>query len=138
MKGFIKTLEAIIASLIILASLTYFFSTPNRVSGWSNALLQTEVEDSLATLYKSGVLETLVKDNNTIELNSRLKQMVPDIVDFSIEIRGIPNPEIRIAVLGDSSDATNLKSILSESVMYKYRMINFYVKNVMSKLLTIY
>lgn len=128
MKGFIKTFEAIVASIIILASLTYFFTLPPRLSGWSDALLQTEVEDSLITLYKSGDLSYFIDNNDGGGLNTRLKEMFPTVIDFSPEISGIPNPDIFISVIGDATDRNNLKSILGDTIVYKNRMINIYVK----------
>ena len=127
MKGFIKTFEAIMASVIILVSLTYFFTAPPRTSGWGDAFLQTEVEDALITLHKSGDLSDYVKNNDAEGLNTKLKEILTKTIDFSPIVSETPNPDIYISVIGDSDDENNLKAMLGNTLCYNSKTINLYI-----------
>jgi len=49
MKGFVRILEAVIASFIILASLTYFFSAPAKYNYWEETFSRIQAQDALAS-----------------------------------------------------------------------------------------
>lgn len=127
MKGFIKTFEAIMASVIILVSLTYFFTATPRTSGWGDAFLQTEVEDALVILHKSGELSDFVKNNDAEGLNTRLKEMLTKTIDFSPVVSGTPKTDIYISVIGDTNDENNLKAMLGDTLCYNSKTINLYI-----------
>ncbi len=127
MKGFIKTLEAIIASMIILVTMLYFFTFQVSLGEWSNALVQINAEDSLASIYKSGLLTTFVRQNDKESLNNKLMSMLPRTIGFSTEIRGVPNPNIYIGVM-NSSDLALIDSMLDDIIYYKKRNISIHIK----------
>lgn len=128
-KGFIRILEAIIASLILLTSLSFFF-TPS-VTKTDNALEQVRVEDVLTSVQKNGLLKSFVKTNDITGLNAKLKALMPQSVDFSIEISNIPNPEIRIGCSCTDAQKSQLESILSPlRFPYKQREININVQKI--------
>ena len=87
MKGFIKIFEAVVASIIIIATLT-FFTKPLSVSDWKTASLQIQSQDILASLHKSGILAEAIFKNDTDILNKKIAEMLPNTVDFSLEISG--------------------------------------------------
>ncbi|MEM7819569.1 MAG: hypothetical protein QXD48_01950 [Candidatus Aenigmatarchaeota archaeon] len=130
MKGFIRILEAIIASIIILASLTYFFKLDVIESEWSDANILIQSKDVIASLYKNNTLISLIKDNNKDGLNNELTKIFLRTVDFSITIKGIPNPEIFIGCNCTNDEINRLKSILNPlNFTYKNKKINILIQN---------
>ncbi|KHO47575.1 MAG: hypothetical protein QT00_C0002G0229 [archaeon GW2011_AR5] len=109
MKGFAKIFEAIVASIILLASLTFFFTPNVQKSEWDSTSLQIMAEDALESAYLNGTLARFVKTDNTTQLNAFFSEMLPKTVDFSIEVRGIPGKTINIACIGCSQ--TNLDDL---------------------------
>ncbi|MBI4163010.1 MAG: hypothetical protein HY513_04970 [Candidatus Aenigmarchaeota archaeon] len=69
MKGFIKIFEAIIASLILLVSLTFFFVPLTKPTSWDKTLLQLSVQDALGALSASGNLTDYVKSDDYPNFN---------------------------------------------------------------------
>ncbi|MFH0832562.1 MAG: hypothetical protein V1900_02495 [Candidatus Aenigmatarchaeota archaeon] len=129
MKGFIKILEAVIASLILLSSITYFF-VPLTYSKWNNALLQTRAEDSLAVIYKNGSLEMFIKNGENENLTDLLRSVIPKTDDFSVEINGIANPLIHIGCDCSDKEKTDLQGVLSPtSFRYNDRSIEIIITN---------
>ncbi len=124
MKGFAKIFEAIIASIIVLTALTFFF-VPNPIqSGWDRAGLQVVAQDTLKALYINGVLARSVKTDNRTEINVDMASMLPKTVDFSIEVSGVPNDIIYVACV-DCSSIDELIQILSPlNFQYKDRNIS--------------
>ncbi|MBI2971223.1 MAG: hypothetical protein HYY37_02265 [Candidatus Aenigmarchaeota archaeon] len=128
-KGFVRILEAIIASLILLTSLSYFFII-ERYSFWGDVLTQTQVNDAMASLYINGTVQQAILLNNATLLHTRLKRMLPETVDFSVEVRGIPNPVIRIGCNCTTEETQKLKDMLySTAFGYKKRNIMLVVTN---------
>ncbi len=97
MKGFIRVFEAIIASIIMIASLTFFFSDSTPPSGWESTTLQVLSQDALQSSYQNGTITRFVKINDKNSLNSYFSQMLPKTVDFSLNVKGIPNDIIRVS-----------------------------------------
>jgi len=128
MKGFIRILESIIASVIILTALTFFFSTPARPTNWDDSLLQIRSEDIIASLARNGTLLEAVRTNspdliNNIVSNQNLSAM-PFTIDYSLEIYGIPNPIIYIGCVCTQDEVDNLTDRLSPlTFLYKNRTI---------------
>ncbi len=131
MKGFIRILEAILASLILISSLSYFFATPSKTK-WDVALLQANVEDTLLVLDKSN-LQDLIIANNKTEISNRIRLLLPDTIDFSVLVSGMPNPEIFIGCNCSNQEITSLKQILgldsNDMIRLKERSITVKVKN---------
>jgi len=125
MKGFIRILESIIASVIILSSITFFFSVQKPISDQ-----RTQFNYVLATLYKNGSLSDSITSNNIAALNTTLKDTLPPTVDFSVEISGIPNPVIKIACACSDADESTLSSRLSPLVFtYRSRTLEIRIDN---------
>ncbi len=124
MKGFIKILEAILACIIILVSLTFFFNVDVKQTDWDNTLLQIRAEDDLARLVTGGKITTAVYTNNPALINDTLLDttldMLPVTVDYSLEICGIPNSIIYIGCNCSDTDVADLESRLSP-LDFKYK-----------------
>ncbi len=124
MNGFAKIFEAIIASIIILTALTFFFVPDPVQSQWDSASLQVTAQDTLKALYINGTLTRFVKTDDRTGLNSGIALMLPKTVDFSVEVVGIPNSIIYVACV-DCGSANELSQILSPlNFQYKNRNIS--------------
>lgn len=125
MKGFIKILESIIASIIILSTATFFLSF-QKPSGAQ----QTQFEHILAALQKNTSLTDYIKSNDITALNTTLKDMLPKTVDFSVTISGIPNPVIKIACVCTAAEKSSLISRMAPLTFpYKSRTLEIRIDN---------
>lgn len=124
MKGFAKIFEAIIASIIVLTALTFFFVPNPAQSQWDSAGLQITAQDTLKALYINGTLTRFVKTDNRTEINTDIASMLPKTVDFSIEVSGIPNDIIYVSCV-DCSSTNEISSMLAPmNFQYKNRNIS--------------
>ena len=105
MKGFVKILEAIIACIILLASLSYFFTSRVQQSGWFDAALKLEAQDALTVLDKSGFIQDWIRENNESGLKEKgkLDKMIHETADFAVGVYGIPKSNINVGCY-DCSD----------------------------------
>ncbi len=113
MKGFIRTLEVIIATILILGSLTYFFSSYIKPSEWPKAELQIQTQDILKSLDESGILRDAILNNNFTEIKQKLDTFMPESSRYVVEIEGIPKPKITVGCNCSEEDYERLKKILS-------------------------
>jgi hypothetical protein len=128
MKGFIKILEAIIASVIILTALTFFFNTRLPESNWGDALLKVRTDDALAALVKAGVVQQAVANTDPGVINNVLLDpelnIMPITLGYSVQVNGIPNPVIYIGCNCTQADMNTLQNLLApHSFTYKGRNI---------------
>ena len=125
-------MEAIIASVVILASLTYFFKIDLIGSQWGDVNLQTQSKDIVASLYKDNTLTDLVRNNDISGINTQLTNKFQRTIDFSVTIKGIPNAVIYVGCNCTSGEITQLKSILGitgdSKFKYKNRDIEILVR----------
>ena len=135
MKGFIRILEALVASIILLSSLSYFFKVRTSETGWDYALLEMRARDALAVLHTSGLLENFIRFNNVTGLEQTLSKLLPESVMFSTEIEGLPKPMIRIGCNCSDEEIEELKTMLhinlsnDKIITFNSRNITFgYVK----------
>lgn len=134
-KGFIKMLEVIIACIIMVSSLSYFFSVQVRTSEWPSAFLSNMGKDAMIVMDSSGTLRNLVTKNNFTEsqmgLEYYIKKMLPQTVMFSVEMEDIPRPNITIGCNCTASELQRLKDILGisygSSDVIKYRGREIYI-----------
>jgi len=133
MKGIVKILEAIIASIILITTIS-FFITVERTTRWDTALFQTKMQDTLSSLDRSGNLELYVKNYDKEGFENLIKNTTGRTTDFSISIDGIPDSEIVIACNCTNSEITDLKTILNITTnnyfFYKTRRINITINQV--------
>ena len=132
MKGFARIFEAIIASIILLASLTFFFVPSIHESDWDDVTLHVLAQDVVESVYLNGTLTRFVKTDDKTELNNRISSMLPKTVDFSLDVSGIPNSIIYIACVDcTSSDMGEISSILNMTEFsYKMRNISIRVQSI--------
>ena len=128
MKGFIRILEAIIASLILLATISFFFSVPSETD-WDVALLQTDIQDSLIVMDKRN-LQNYIINNDKTSIRNELATLLPSTVDFSVILEGIPNPEIFIScACADTDLRTIIQVDVNDKIKFKNREITIRFKN---------
>jgi hypothetical protein len=130
MKGIIKILEAIIASIILITTISFFINI-ERTTRWDTALFQTNVQDTLSSLDRSGLLQTHIRNYDKLGFESLIKSSIGKTTDFSLSIDGIPDSEIIIACNCTATQINDLKSILNitvdNSFSYKTRRLNITV-----------
>ncbi|MDI6721617.1 MAG: hypothetical protein QMD85_04455 [Candidatus Aenigmarchaeota archaeon] len=115
MKGFIRILESIAASVILLSSISFFFSSPAKGFGWDDTNAYLEIHDSLESVYKSDRLAEYVKNNDAQGLNMELSSLIEKNIDFSASINGIPNNRIFISCLCTEEEKTRLDGMMTPS-----------------------
>ncbi len=132
MKGFARIFEAIVASIILVASLTFFFILDVHETGWDNTMLQTTAQDSLYSAYRNESLMTFIKTNNKEGLNSLLSSMLPKTVEYSVRVKGVPNAVIFVACVDcTGSEESELLAILNTTEFsYGERHISIRVENI--------
>lgn len=130
MKGFAKIFEAVIASVIILASLTFFFIPSFQESDWDDAALHTLANDALQSVYLNGSLTRFVKTDNTTPLIVSITDMLPKTVDFSLEVKGVANKIIYIACVDclDADKDEMIRIFNTTEFSYKGRNISIRVE----------
>ena len=119
MKGFIKIMEAVIACVIIIATMTFFFRPP-IISDWDSTLLQIQSKDALASLYQNGDITNYIFENDISGFNTILSEILPKTADFSIEVFGIPNPTIYIGTF-NNANKNKLEETLKNNKTFEYR-----------------
>jgi len=129
-KGFVKILEAVIASIILIGSVSYFFIPYIKSSDWSRSNLELQGRDALVALDNYGYLRTFILENNITEdqkgLEYYLKKMLPKSVMFSVEVYGLPKPVIKLGCNCTSAEMEKLqKMIYDKRIEFKGREINF-------------
>jgi hypothetical protein len=125
MKGFVKILEAFIASIILLAALSFYINPYIQRYDWSKTILETKTKSTLVVLDYSGYLDQLVRGNNKTGLTAKLDSLLPKSIEYSVEVYGIPNPQINIACNCTDSEIDLLKDILQpQTFLFKNREID--------------
>lgn len=104
-KGFIKVVEAVIASIIVLASLSYFFGYYVRPSEWDNAQIKLQSQDILNTM--DDKIVDYMKTGNPSDLRDTIQNMASERIGFSINVVGAPPPRILIACVKCTDDELN-------------------------------
>jgi hypothetical protein len=130
LKGFIRILEAIIASIIILAAMTFFLTPDVIKTGWDGPLIQIQSQDVLYALYKNSTLQECIRANNKTKIDAEITKFFSKSIGFSIEVNGLPNPEIYIGCNCTDSQINDLKTMLSPlDFKYNERNISIRVAN---------
>ena len=127
MKGFIKIFEAIIASLILLASLSFFFSMP-LADQQDYRSIRVGAEDLVFSMDKNGTLEKYIFTNNKTALADMLSKFLSKSADFSVGIKNVPNPDIYIAALS-AEDRDRVNNIAGDEIIFKNRTIILHYEN---------
>ncbi len=128
-KGFVRIFEAIIASIILLSAFSAFLNPIKISSSWNNAVMQNHADDVLAALYKNGTLNKTIVTNDFDDLYIKVKNMLPATVDFTGEVIGIPNPEIRISCACSDPEYDDMINMLSpQAFRFKQRTIEFILR----------
>ncbi len=118
MKGFVKTLEALLASIIIFAVL-YQFTAPHEMEPWSKIYAHREMEDLLSALSLTNRTLNYVMNNDWRGFHSSLESMLVGPYDFSIEIIGLPKPIVKVGCVCNKTNIERLNRTL-EPLEFKY------------------
>ncbi len=126
-KGIIRILEAIIASVIILTAMTFFFTAKFRPQAEENFIF-VQAYDAVRVMDVKGDLSGYVKNNDAESMTNAFYSMFPSTLDFSIEVTGIANPKIYVACNCTPDDFNDIRNILQPlSFYYKQRRIEILV-----------
>ncbi|MEM7826662.1 MAG: hypothetical protein QXQ40_00360 [Candidatus Aenigmatarchaeota archaeon] len=112
MKGFIRIIEVVIVSLVLLALLPYFFSTYIEPFEWDLVSLETQARDALIALDETGYLREFILSNNVIGLEDYLTKMLPNNAIFEVEVSGIPKSHIKIGCNCTEEEKNRLRRML--------------------------
>ncbi len=118
MKGFIKTIEVVIASIIVLIVMSQFFFNVER-EPWGKIFLKTSLEDAIISLHKTGELEKYVTRNDYNSFHKKLEFMMGGPYSFSIVVRDVPKPIIKVGCVCNDEELNILKSRL-KPVEFEY------------------
>ncbi len=125
MKGFIKVLESVIASIMLISAMTFFFSFQKPPDA-----RRLQFDYVLPALQKNGTLNASVLNNDADTLNAALKAALPSTVDFSVEVSGIPNPAIKVlCACTDAQQSTIAARMSPLTFVYKKRTIEIRISN---------
>ncbi|MBI4018068.1 MAG: hypothetical protein HY368_00490, partial [Candidatus Aenigmarchaeota archaeon] len=113
MKGFVRLLEAVIASIILIASISYFFVPAAPQSSWDDTMAVIRARESLMSMEKSGRLADYVARNDVAAINADLRKSVPSNIEFSVEIRDIANGIIFVECFCTEAEKSSVESLLS-------------------------
>src|SRR3989338_2312462 len=126
MKGFVRILEALISSIILFTSLTYFF-TAYDYSFWNTASLRTLMQDAVSALYLGGAINDSFYSADPAGVKAALDSIMPPTTDYSAEIRGAPPPEIKIHCVCAIAEADVVRARLGLAgtfFMYNERVVS--------------
>ncbi|MFA4819995.1 MAG: hypothetical protein WC613_03500 [Candidatus Aenigmatarchaeota archaeon] len=128
MKGFARIFEAIIASVVILASLTFFFVPNIQASGWGDAMIQNLAQDAIESAYFNGTLTRYVKTDDRAPLNAFMTRMLPQTVDFSLEVSRTVNDIINIVCVDCTNDDVNELKVILNPLDFSYKERNISIR----------
>lgn len=130
--GFTKILETVIAAIIILTSLSFFFSVKVVQSGWDDSIAELRAQDAVSAGYKTGSIQDFVRNNDASGLRTYLSRLLSEATDFSVEITGIPNSVTFMGCyLCDAGELNDITGRLHPLVFtYKGRQVEIRVENV--------
>ena len=86
MKGYIYTLEVLIAISIIFISMVSLFRIAPAKPETEISIIKQSGFDALFYLDQSGILREMVLGNNETEIENNLKNILPENIQFETEI----------------------------------------------------
>ena len=131
MKGFVHIVEAIISSIIILTSLSFFLTPVVKQSNWDSSFAEVRAQDAISAAYANGSIQAIVRQNNGTLMRDMMEKLLGQSTDFTIDIIGIPNPEIYVGCNCSAADVSNLETDLAPlNFTYKGRTIDVRIQPV--------
>lgn len=85
-KGYVYTMEVLIALSLILVSLVYVLRYPQTKPELELSLMKEQGFEALEYLNDKGNLKALVKNNNETGLEEQLRIVIPKNINFEAEI----------------------------------------------------
>jgi hypothetical protein len=105
MKGSFYTLEAAIASIMMIMTLVFVFQRSPDILELSKANYKVKIYDALKISDDTGDLRKNVMDNNALSIESDLNSYIPIYLDYNVTI------------YNKTSNLTDVPSISSENVI---------------------
>lgn len=128
-KGIVRMLEAIIACIIILTVMSFFFTSKFKPQIEDN-LIYVQAYDALGVLNADQSLKNYVKNNDAQGLTESFSSMFPSTLGFSIQVKGTVNPEIYVAGNCTGIEINGMRNSLQPLVFeYKKRRIEIFLSN---------
>ena len=97
-KGYIYTLEVLIAVSIILVSLVFIFRSSPVKPELETSLIKTQGADALSFLDSKGTLRKLVYADNETEIETQLKTYLPKNIGFEVQVCTSPCSAVNVPV----------------------------------------
>jgi len=129
MKGFIRIIEAVIASIILLSSLTYFIHPYLTESGWDTVYLKMKIQDYLTSADINNSLSFYINENSSL-LYEQLASVLSGPIGFSVEIYGLPNDIIYISCLSEEDKDKLTEMLQPTKFIFNGRTIEFRINNI--------
>jgi hypothetical protein len=86
MKGYVYTLEVLIATSIILVSVGFILQTPPPQPDLQTSLVKMQSFDSLEYLDNFGKLREYVLLGNSTAIKNELSSVISDVLDYRVKI----------------------------------------------------
>lgn len=86
MKGYIYTLEVLLAISIIVGSIIFILGTAPEKSELNLLTMNQRVFEAVEYLDNKGELRALVNDDNEIEIENQLNSILPSVIKFETDI----------------------------------------------------
>lgn len=111
-KGFIKVIEAILASFLLFLILFWISTTKEKKDTYELALLATNGRDALASLDKAGILRNYISNNDLNGLKNEIYKVLPFNVRAEIEVVYLNKNIIKIGCNCTYEERERLKRML--------------------------
>ncbi len=97
-KGYIYTLEVLIAISIMILSVALILRNPPAKPEFSTSTIKLQGFAALEYLNEKGDMKNLVAQNNETELENRIKDILPREIQFETEICDFSCSEVNVPV----------------------------------------
>ncbi|MFC2142777.1 hypothetical protein ACFLQN_00050 [Candidatus Aenigmatarchaeota archaeon] len=137
MKGIIRIFEAIIASVILLTTMSFFF-TSQFLPETEDYFLPVEAHDLMGALYVSQQLENYLINNDKESLMLVANDTLPPTTGFSFGISGTPGNNIYVACNCTDTELVDVRRMLNITLtspwtfnfIYKERDITIHLEQI--------
>lgn len=123
-KGYIYTLEVLMAVSIIFLTMVFVFKMPKLTPDTSSLLLKQKTEDSLKVLDSDGILRKLVSENNEESLRGNLTSLFQPGIGFESRIC---RSYCEAPLLPDGKTVTHVVYYLTGHEEYDYASVHVWL-----------
>lgn len=97
-KGFVYTLEVLIAISMILISVVFILRSPPEKPDFSTSTMKLQGFDALEYMDNKGDLKNLVFQNNETEIENRIRDILPREILFETQLCNVSCSEVNTPV----------------------------------------